>query len=64
MEPPVLEVQDSVCSLGQLEVVRHQDHGQLTVVPELKEEIMEQMSEIRAWGGRFVVPIPEVKVYQ
>lgn len=28
-----------------------------------KEEIMEQMAGIRAWGGQFVVPIPEVKVY-
>jgi SAM-dependent methyltransferase len=29
----------------------------------LKDEIMEQMAGIRAWGGRFVVPIPDVKVY-
>lgn len=28
----------------------------------LKDEIMEQMSRIREWGGRFVVPIPEVEV--
>ena len=28
-----------------------------------KDEIMNQMSSIRDWGGRFVVPIPEVKVY-
>ena len=28
----------------------------------LKSEIMEQMSEIRSWGGRFVVPIPQVDV--
>jgi hypothetical protein len=28
-----------------------------------KEEIMAQMSGIREWGGRFVVPIPEVTVY-
>lgn len=28
-----------------------------------KDEIMEQMSCIREWGGQFVVPIPEVKVY-
>jgi len=28
----------------------------------IKEEIVGQMSAIRAWGGRFVVPIPEVKV--
>ena len=29
----------------------------------LKEEIMEQNSQVREWDGRFVVPIPEVKVY-
>lgn len=28
-----------------------------------KDEIMEQVSYIREWGGKFVVPIPEVKVY-
>ena len=28
-----------------------------------KDEIMEQMAAIREWGGRFVVPIPEVTVY-
>lgn len=28
----------------------------------LKDEIVGQMAGIRAWGGRFVVPIPEVKV--
>jgi hypothetical protein len=29
----------------------------------LRGEIMEQMSEIRSWGGHFVVPIPEVAVH-
>jgi len=29
----------------------------------LKDEIMEQVSYIRSWGGQFVVPIPDVKVY-
>jgi 2-polyprenyl-3-methyl-5-hydroxy-6-metoxy-1,4-benzoquinol methylase len=29
----------------------------------LKDEVMEQMSFIRSWGGRFVVPLPDVKVY-
>jgi len=28
-----------------------------------KDEIMAQMSGIREWGGKFVVPIPEVTVY-
>jgi len=27
-----------------------------------QDEIVKQMSEIRSWGGRFVVPIPAVKV--
>lgn len=29
----------------------------------LKDEVMEQMSFIRTWGGKFVVPLPDVKVY-
>lgn len=29
----------------------------------LRVEIMEQMNHIREWGGQFVLPIPEVKVY-
>jgi len=28
----------------------------------LADEIIEQMSEVRSWGGRFVVPLPDVKV--
>ncbi len=30
----------------------------------LKDEIMEQMSDVRSWGGRFVVPIPEVRILE
>jgi 2-polyprenyl-3-methyl-5-hydroxy-6-metoxy-1,4-benzoquinol methylase len=29
----------------------------------LKDEIMTQMAHIRAWGGKFIVPIPEVNIY-
>ncbi|MDR4464463.1 MAG: class I SAM-dependent methyltransferase [Nitrospira sp.] len=29
----------------------------------LKDEIMEQMRFIREWGGRFVVPLPDVTIY-
>lgn len=29
----------------------------------LKEEIMHQLADIRAWDGRFVVPIPRVKIF-
>lgn len=36
----------------------------LLILPwNLKNEIMEQNSYIRTWGGQFVVPIPEVRVY-
>jgi hypothetical protein len=28
-----------------------------------KDEIMSQMADIREWGGQFVVPIPELKVF-
>jgi 2-polyprenyl-3-methyl-5-hydroxy-6-metoxy-1,4-benzoquinol methylase len=27
-----------------------------------KDEIIQQMADVRGWGGKFVVPIPEVKV--
>ena len=30
----------------------------------LKDEVVEQMAEIRGWGGRFVVPIPELTVIE
>jgi SAM-dependent methyltransferase len=29
----------------------------------LREEIVEQMADVRSWGGRFVVAIPEVEVF-
>lgn len=29
----------------------------------LREEIMDKMAHIRGWGGRFVVPIPELQIY-
>jgi 2-polyprenyl-3-methyl-5-hydroxy-6-metoxy-1,4-benzoquinol methylase len=36
----------------------------LLILPwNLKEEIMQQMAHIRDWGGKFVVPIPELQVY-
>jgi hypothetical protein len=30
----------------------------------LKDEVMKQMAHIRGWGGRFVVPLPEVQVFE
>jgi SAM-dependent methyltransferase len=51
--------------------ILHPDHIKATkpdyvlILPwNLREEIMEQMAEVRSWGGKFVVPIPEVKVYE
>jgi len=36
----------------------------LLILPwNLKDEIMGQMAFIREWGGKFIVPIPEVKIY-
>ncbi len=29
----------------------------------LRDEISSQLSHIREWGGRFVVPIPSVEVF-
>jgi SAM-dependent methyltransferase len=35
----------------------------LLILPwNLKDEIMEQMAHIRHWGGKFVLPIPQVKI--
>lgn len=46
------------------ERVRDTRPDYLLILPwNLRDEIMEQMSFIRDWGGKFVVPIPEVKVY-
>ena len=37
----------------------------LLILPwNIKDEIMKQMAEIRSWGGKFVLPIPEVKVVE
>jgi SAM-dependent methyltransferase len=51
--------------------IRHPDRigetrpDYLLILPwNLKEEIMEQMAGIRAWGGRFVVPIPNLHVFE
>ncbi len=36
----------------------------LLILPwNLKDEVMHQTSYIRSWGGRFVVPIPELEIY-
>jgi 2-polyprenyl-3-methyl-5-hydroxy-6-metoxy-1,4-benzoquinol methylase len=46
------------------EMVRESKPDYLFILPwNIKEEIMEQMEYIREWGGKFVVPIPEVVIY-
>lgn len=46
------------------EKVREACPDYLLILPwNLREEVMQQMAFIRDWGGKFVVPIPEVKVY-
>jgi 2-polyprenyl-3-methyl-5-hydroxy-6-metoxy-1,4-benzoquinol methylase len=46
------------------EKVKETKPDYLLILPwNLKDEIMEQMEGIREWGGKFVVPIPEVRVY-
>jgi len=46
------------------ERIRETKPDYLFVLPwNLKDEIMQQNSYIREWGGRFVVPIPSVQVY-
>jgi hypothetical protein len=46
------------------DAVREVRPDYLFILPwNFKDEIMEQNSFIREWGGKFVVPIPEVTVY-
>lgn len=46
------------------EHIRETKPDYLLILPwNLKEEIMQQMDYIREWGGKFIVPIPEVQVY-
>jgi SAM-dependent methyltransferase len=45
--------------------VRETRPDYLLVLPwNLRDEIISQMAHIREWGGKFVVPIPEVQVLQ
>lgn len=46
------------------ERIRETQPDYLLILPwNIQDEIMRQMSHIREWGGKFVVPIPEVNVY-
>jgi SAM-dependent methyltransferase len=45
------------------EAVAERRPDYLVILPwNLRDEIMDQMADIRSWNGRFVVPIPEVRV--
>lgn len=46
------------------ERIRQTKPDYLLILPwNLKDEIMQEMSDIHRWGGKFIVPIPEVKVF-
>jgi hypothetical protein len=46
------------------EQIRQTRPDYLLILPwNIREEVMQQMSGIREWGGKFVVPIPELQVY-
>ena len=46
------------------EKIRETKPDYVLILPwNFKDEIMEQVGYIREWGGQFVVPIPEVRVY-
>lgn len=46
------------------DTIRETQPDYVLILPwNLKDEIMQQLSYIREWGGQFVVPIPEVQVY-
>ena len=46
------------------ERVRDTRPDYLLILPwNIREEVIQQMSYIREWGGKFVVPIPEVQVH-
>ncbi|WP_394752416.1 methyltransferase domain-containing protein [Crenothrix sp.] len=46
------------------EKIRETRPDYLLILPwNFKDEIMEQQAYIKEWGGQFIVPIPEVKIY-
>jgi SAM-dependent methyltransferase len=46
------------------ERIRETRPDYLLILPwNLKSEIMQQMSFVRQWGGKFIVPIPEAAIY-
>jgi SAM-dependent methyltransferase len=45
------------------EIARRRPDYLLILPWNLEREIVEQMQEIRAWGGKFVTPIPEARIF-
>jgi hypothetical protein len=46
-------------------VIRETRPDYVLILPwNLKDEIVEQLADIREWSGRFVVPIPKVRVIE
>ncbi|WP_080888649.1 class I SAM-dependent methyltransferase [Nitrospira japonica] len=47
------------------ETIRDSRPNYVLILPwNIKEEIMDQLAYIREWGGKFVVPVPTVQVYE
>ncbi|MBL1215742.1 MAG: methyltransferase domain-containing protein [Ignavibacteriae bacterium] len=54
----------SLIPIYSTEKIKEEKPDYVFILPwNLKEEIMEQLSYIREWDGKFIVPIPEVKIY-
>ena len=46
------------------ETIRRTKPDYVFILPwNLKDEVMKQCDYIRSWGGQFIVPIPEIRVY-
>ena len=45
------------------DLIREDKPDYVLILPwNIKEEIIEQMGDIRQWGGRFIIPIPHVQI--
>ncbi|GAI88495.1 unnamed protein product, partial [marine sediment metagenome] len=49
--------------VGEEEIRKRKPNYVLILPWNIKEEIMEQLSYIRDWGGKFVVGVPKLKVF-
>lgn len=46
------------------ELIRKKRPDFMLILPwNIKDEIMEQLAYIRSWGGKFVLPIPQLRIY-